>query len=256
MSSTTIVALVFAGIIALVIIGYINHLIEKTKLDRARRRAELADRYRRCGSLSASLPGQLMSVELKQLLSRLELHYLEQLKTVERNEPKHQARAQELRQLIATNDETTLSNSSVKISTDEQAKDVRFQLESLQAQIVRGVEEKILTAAQGKQWLAQLRHMLTAVYIEYFNNVGQQFLAQNRPAQARLAYERGIQYLEKQNDPTLYKQPLQQFQTQLERSNALLLEQNQQKSSQVSTLTAELETQTQEEDWKKKHIYD
>lgn len=260
MSSTIIVALIFAGIFALLIIGYINHHIEKSKLERARRKVDLAERYRRCANLSAALPGQLMSAELKALLSRLELHYLEQLLTIEGKDAKLKARAEQLRALVNgkgdSADEAGITNPPLKITTDEQAKDVRFQLEGLQAQIVRGVQEKVLSTAQGKEWLGRLRHMLATVYIEYFNNVGQQLLAKNQPAQARLAFERGIQYLKKQNEPNLYKQPLQQFQEQLERANALVLEQTQQKTSQGSTLTAELETQGQQEDWKKKHIYD
>lgn len=256
MSSTTIVMLIFAGIAALFSIGYVNHLLEKTKLDKARRKAELVDRHRRCANLSSSLPGQLMTADLKQLLNRLELHVIEQLKVIDRHEPKYKLRADDLRQLMAKAGDLSVTNPHVKIISDEQTKDVRFQLESLQAQIVRAVEEKVLSNAQGKQWLAQIRHMLVIVYIEYFNNIGRQQLEQNRASQARLVFERAVQYLKKQKDPTPYKQQLTQFKALFERANVLVLEQTGPQPDQASELTEGLAMQSQEEDWKKKHIYD
>lgn len=256
MSSTTIVILIFAGIAALFAIGYVNHLLEKAKLDKARRKAEFIDRYRRCADLSSSLPGQLMTTDLKQLLNRLELHFIDQLRAIDRHEPKYKLRAEELRQRIAKADDLPVNNPHVKIITDEQTKDVRFQLESLQAQIIRAVEEKVLTNAQGKQWLGQIKHMLVMVYIDYFNNLGRQQLEQNRPGQARLVFERGVQYLKKQKDPTPYKQQITQFEVLLERADALVFEHTSPKPDQTSELTEGLALQSQQDEWKKKQLYD
>lgn len=256
MSSATIVVLVLAGIVALLFIGYINHMLEKSKLDRARRRAELVDRYRRCAALSEGLPGQLITPELKQLLNRLELHALDELVSIDRNEPKYPLRAEELRQCISKGDELPVNNPPLQITTDAQVKDVRFQLESLQAQIIRGAEEKALPVEHAKQWLAQVKHMLVHLYIEYFNNIGRQLLGQKRPGQARLAFERAVQYLKKQKDPTPYQQHLKQFQELFEHANALLLEQTNAKKNGTSELTEGLELQSFDEEWKKKQIYD
>ncbi|WP_205340569.1 hypothetical protein [Denitrificimonas caeni] len=256
MSSVTIVILIFIAIAALLFIGYINQLIEKTSLEKARLKADLLDRYRRCGILSEALPGQLMSVELKQLLNRLELHFVEQLSTIDSQEAKYKLREEELRQSIAEADELRIKNLPVTIISDQQAKDVRFQLESLQAQIIRAVEEKLLPGAEGKYWLGQLKHMLVTVYIDYFNNSGRQFLEQDNTAQARLMFERAIQYLKKQNDAALYKQPMAQFESLLARTNASMLEGSNPSSEQISELTEGLELQDQENEWKKKHIYD
>jgi len=255
MSSTTIFILIIAGILALLIIGYINHSLERSKLERARRKADLADRCRRCANLSTGLPSQLMTADLKQLLSRLELHYTEQLQAFDRNDSQLKQRAAELRQMLEQGAEIPLDNLPVKISTDQQAKEVRFQLEGLQAQIVRATEDKILTVAVGKQWLDHLKHLLVTLYIEYFTTVGQQFLTQNRPAQARLAYERAVQYLKKQADRTLYKTALEQFTAQLENARVLEAEQAEKKAEAITELTSGLESQA-EEDWKKKQIYD
>lgn len=256
MSSVTIVVLILAGVIALFLIGYLNHVLEKSKLDKARRKAELVDRQRRCASLSESLPGQLMTTELKQLLNRLELHFIDQLKAIERHDPKYKLRTEELRQLISKGDELPVKNLPVKIISDEQAKDVRFQLESLQTQILRAVEEKVIPAAQGKHWVAHIKQMLITVYIDFFNNIGRQFLEQNRPGQARLVFERGVQFLKKQKDVSIYQQQLKQFEALLERANALVLEHTRPSPEQSSELTEGLAQQNNDEEWKKKQIYD
>lgn len=256
MSSVTIVILILVGVVALFLIGYLNHALEKNKLDKARRKAELIDRQRRCANLSESLPGQLMTTDLKQLLNRLELHFIDQLKVIERHDPKYKLRAEELRQLIAKADDLPIKNPPLTIITDEQAKDVRFQLESLQTQIIRAVEEKLIPTNQGKQWLVQIKQMLVNVYIDYFSNLGRQLLSQNQPGKARLVFERAVQYLKKQKDINLYQQQLKQFEALLTRANASVLEHTRPNPAQSTELTEGVEQQDQENEWKKKQIYD
>lgn len=256
MSSVTIVILILVGVVTLFLIGYLNHVLEKNKLDKARRKAELIDRQRRCANLSESLPGQLMTVELKQLLNRLELHFIDQLRVIEKHDPKYKLHAEELRQLIAKADDLPIKNPPLTIITDEQAKDVRFQLESLQTQIIRAVEEKLIPANQGKQWLVKIKQMLVNVYIDYFSNLGRQLLSQNQPGKARLVFERAVQYLKKQKDINLYQQQLKQFEALLTRANASVLEHTRPNPAQSTELTEGIEQQDQEDGWKKKQIYD
>ena len=79
---------------------------------------------------------------------------------------------------------------------------------------------------------------------------------QNQPGQARLAYERGVQYLRKQADPAPYGQSLKAFEAQLVRANALLQSTLEPSSDEVNALTEGLKTDEAEGDWKKKAIYD
>lgn len=256
MSSVTIVILILVGVVVLFLIGYLNHILEKNKLDKARHKAELIDRQRRCAHLSESLPGQLMTTDLKQLLNRLELHCIDQLRVIDRHDPKYKLRAEELRQLIAKADELPIKNPPLTITSDEQVKDVRFQLESLQAQIIRAVEEKLIAANQGKQWLEHIKQMLVNVYIDYFSNLGRQLLSQNQPSKARLVFERAVQYLKKQKDMQLYRQQLQEFEALLAHANALVLEHTRPNPAQSTQLTQGIEQHNQEDEWKKKQIYD
>ena len=83
--------------------------------------------------------------------------------------PSSNSAPEALRQLLEKQAEIPDDNLPEKINTDQQAKEVRFQLEGLQAQIVRAVEDKILTVAVGKQWLDHLKHMLDTLYRVLYN---------------------------------------------------------------------------------------
>ena len=79
MTPSMITLLVVAGIVLLIAIGYMNHVVENNKLEKARLKVELTDRVRRCSEVSETFPGQLMSPGLKHLLTRLELNACQRL---------------------------------------------------------------------------------------------------------------------------------------------------------------------------------
>ena len=74
MTPLLITLLIVAGIALLIVIGYINNVVENGKIERVRTRVELADRLRRCGEITETFPGQFMTPALKLLLTRLELN--------------------------------------------------------------------------------------------------------------------------------------------------------------------------------------
>lgn len=257
MSSTIIITLVIAGIVLLLSLGYLNNVLEKNTLNKARRKAQLIDRQRRCATLSETLPGQLVSVELKQLLNRIELKLSDELSALDPKNTACKARADQLRELIGQGQALPVSNTPLAIASETQIKDVRFQLESLQAQIVRAAEEKVISAVEGKKWLGQVRHMLVSVYIDYFNAIGGDFLAQKRANQARLVFERAVQFLNKQKNPAPYQQALGEFEELLAQAKSLSVEQTQPSAVQDNELIAAV-AQEDEDDaqWKKKQMYD
>jgi hypothetical protein len=69
-------------------------------------------------------------------------------------------------------------------------------------------QEGFLATNEAKHWVKEIRHILVLLHIEFFNNLGQQALQQNQPGQARLAFERGVQYLRKQPEPKQYEEQL------------------------------------------------
>lgn len=256
MSPLVITILIVAGIAILIGIAYINNVVENNKLEKARIKADLNDRLRRCTDLAETLPGQLMTPALKLLLSRLQLHLNERMLPLDKSNSAIKARIEELRKLIAQGESIAVNNPPQPILSEAKAKDVRYQLENLHGQLSRCAKEGIINASETKHWLKQLRQMLTQVHIEFFGNLGQQALQKNQPGQARLAFERGVQYLRKQPDPAPYQSALKKFEEQLARANALVLEINKPSSNEPSELDAGLESFGGDDEWKKKIIYD
>jgi hypothetical protein len=256
MSPLVITIMIVSGIALLIAIAYINHMVENNKLEKARLKADLNDRLRRSIDLSETLPGQLMTPQLKLLLSRLQLHFGERLLPLDKSNSALKTRLEELRKHIAQGESIPVKNPPQQILSEAKAKDVRFQLESLHGQLTRSVQDGLLTANEAKHWLGEVRTMLTQVHIEFFSNLGQQALQQNQPGQARLAFERGVQYLRKQPDPARYQTQLQKFEEQLARANAMVLDKTQPAPDDASELNQGLSSLESEEDWKKKNIYD
>ncbi|WP_043309889.1 hypothetical protein [Pseudomonas sp. ML96] len=255
MSPIVITALIVAGIVVLFSIAYINHMVENSKLEKARLKADLSDRVRRARDVSESMPGQLMSPALKLMLSRLELQLGDRLLQLDKQNSNLRTRLAELREMVAKGDDIPVRNPPQQILNEAKAKDVRFILENLHGQITRAAQEHVLQAAEAKRWLGEIRHMLVQLHFEFFSNLGQHSMQQGQPGQARLAYERGVQYLRKQPDAGRYKAQLQQLEESLARANAVVLE----KAKPAVTETSELDEGLKslgEDDWKKKNIYD
>ncbi|MCO6056856.1 hypothetical protein NG726_09250 [Pseudomonas sp. MOB-449] len=256
MSPLVITLLIVVGIVILIVIGYINHMMENSKLEKARLKADLSDRLRRCGDLSETLPGQMVSPGLKLLLTRLQLQLGERLLQLDKRDADLKGRLDPLRSLASQGESIPVANPPQKIQTEAKAKDVRFQLESLHGQITRAAQEGLLPSDDAKNWVKEIRDMLVQLHVEFFTNLGLQALQESQPRQARLAFERGVQYLQKQPDPARHQDRLQQLKAQLARANAMVLESDQPGTTEPSELTQGLKSLDDEDIWKKKNIYD
>ncbi|MBA1205052.1 hypothetical protein G7009_25370 [Pseudomonas capeferrum] len=255
MTPLLITLLIVAGITLLIVIGYLNNVVENGKLERARLKIELAERLRRCGEINDTFPGQLMTPALKLLLTRLELNLNQRQLALDKQSADLKAHIIELEGLIGQGENIAVNNPPSPIQTEAKAKDVRFLLEALHNQITRAAQEGFLTASEAKHWIRVIRQILVLLHIEFFNNLGQLALQQEQPGQARLAFERGVQYLRKQPEPALYQEQLTYMEKLLARANAMVLDQMEPATMDENELTQGLKTDT-EENWKKKALYD
>ena len=255
MTPLLITLLIVAGIALLIVIGYLNNVVENGKLERARLKIELAERLRRCGEITETFPGQYMTPALKLLLTRLELNLNQRQLALDKYNAGIKTRIGELEGLIAQGAQIPVNNPPNPIQTEVKAKDVRFLLEALHNQVTRAAQEGFLPAPEAKHWVREVRHILVLLHIEFFNNLGQQALQQNQPGQARLAFERGVQYLRKQPEPKVYEEQLTYLEKLLARANAQVLDRMAPAEDEHNELTEGLKTD-EDETWKKKVMYD
>ncbi len=252
MSPIVITLLIGTGIAILIAIVYINHMLENSKLEKARLRADLNDRVRRSREVSESLPGQLMTPALKLLLTNFELQFSDRLLLLNKTDNALRTRISELRELASKNEKIPVSNPAQPIHNEAKAKEVRFILENLHSQISRAAQDGLMQANEAKHWGKEIQHMLTLLHIDFFNSLGQQALQGAQPGQARLAFERGVQYLRKQPEPGKYQSQLTQMEAQLERANTMVLENSKPVADEENQLTEGLKSLDDDEDWKKK----
>ena len=255
MSPVLIAGLVIAGLFVLIAIGVVNQIVEKNSLEKARMRAELSDRIRRCANLSDSFPGQMMTPALKLLLARLELNVAERLLPLDRKNATLEARVAALRSAVAKGDGIPVENSAVKVTTEAQAKEIRLLLEDLHAQIIWANKQSQLDATTAKRWIHEIQRMMVMLHVEYFSNAGQQALQQGSAHKARLAFERGIQHIRKQANPADYQAQLATLEASYSHANKLEQTQQQPKLDEPNELAEGLKSLESEDDWKKNNIY-
>jgi hypothetical protein len=251
-SPIVITLLIGTGIIILIAIVYINHMLENSKLEKARLRADLNDRARRSRDVSDNLPGQLMTPALKLLLTRFELQFSDRLLPLDKTNSALRSRITDLRELANKNELIPINNPAQPINNEAKAKEVRFILENLNSQISRATQDGLMQANEAKYWGKEIQHMLTLLHIDFFNSLGQQALQSAQPGQARLAFERGVQYLRKQPELGKYQTQLTQMEAQLERANSMVLENTKPVADEANQLTEGLKSMDDEDDWKKK----
>lgn len=255
MSPALIAGLVLGGLFLLILIGFVNQLVEKHNLEKARRRAELGDRMRRCSKLSETLPGQLMTPALKLMLTRLELYLNDNLQALEKSNTALANRATELKELLGKGNQIPVQNPQQQILTEAQAKAVRLQLEDLHAQVVWANRQGQLDTAAAKRWIQEIQKMLVLLHIDYFNNLGRQALQQGNAHKARLAYERGLQYVRKQPNQGDFKAHLEKLQANFAHASELEQTQHRPRLEEASQLAEGLKDLESEDDWKINNIY-
>src|SRR5690606_23673004 len=151
-SALVITILIVGGIALLMLIAYANQAVENNKLEKARQRADLLDRIRRCQNISERMPGQLMTPQLKLLLSKLQLQLNERLLPLDKKNSELQSEIATLKTEVAKGESIAVKNPPQPIANEAKAKDIRFLLENLHALITGSVQNGLLPANEGKHW--------------------------------------------------------------------------------------------------------
>lgn len=254
MSPVVISGLVVAALFLVIAIGYANQIVEKHNLEKARLRADLSDRIRRCAAVSEALPGQMMTPQLKTMLSRLELQLCERMLPLDRKNSAHASRLQVLNSALGEGGVAVPGNPPAKITSEAQAKQIRLLLEDLQALVVWAAKQRQLDEDSARYWLREIQRLQVQLHVEYFENMGNLALQQRQPHKARTAFERGIQYLRKQPQLPEYQVLIKTFAAHVQAATQAEQERQQPALDEPSELAEGLKD-LDDDDWKKNNIY-
>lgn len=252
MSVTLTAGLLLVGFFLLLVIAYVNNLVEANKLKRARQRAALTDRVRRCAVLEVSLPAQMLTPKLRVLLATLELYWSEGLLEGNKKGSKLRERVQHLRHVISAAEATEVEEveptdaeasgqehseptpahtqeqakvSFGQVQTESQFNEVRYLLEDLYNLISAAGKESAINFAEVKYWQQEIKFFSSLLYLEYVSNLGQLALNRKQFAKARQFFEQAIRYLSKKPTFPHREQRLEQLEQWLGQATAALLKQ-------------------------------
>jgi len=255
LSPLLIGSLVAGGILILLSIGFINHSLERTKLERARLTAELSARLKVCQTLAFQLPGQFMSPDLKKLLVSYEVHLLEKLLRVDRKNQRAQQALNSARQLL-TQADIPVDNAPIKVDNPIKAKDIRLQLENLHHLLNQMHRDGLLDKNALQQWATLINQQLVATALDMFQIVAEQAMRDQKPRVAKLQYERAIAYLTQLNNPA-HNHELERYRQLLKMAELATIRTEQAQTDDANELTAGLqELEQSDAAWKKKAVYD
>ena len=196
MSTMLIVALVVGGLVIVIGLGFFSQALERARLERARALAELQARWNHCHSISAGLPGQFMSPELKTLLLKVETSLLERLLKLDPHNTRYPGLLAELRQQLVRG-ELKVSNAVLSINSDVAAQTVRRQLADLLQLLEQARADRLLNDQELLRWSRQIRAYQSETTLNMYRTLAEQAMGEGKPRVAKLQYERAVAYLTK-----------------------------------------------------------
>lgn len=199
MSTTLIVALVVAGLVIVLGIGFFSQAMERARLERARTLAELQARWNHCHAVSNGLPGQYMSPELKGLLLEEEVSLLERLVRLDPRNGRYADQLKEARQQQGKG-EPQVRNAPLAIGDEAAAQNVRRQLADLLQLLDQARAEKRLDDQTFLRWTRQIRLHQTETTLNMYRSLAEAAMREGKPRVAKLQYERAVAYLTKHPD--------------------------------------------------------
>jgi hypothetical protein len=256
--STTALALMFVSCILLFLfMAYVDQVADRYQLDKARLRADLNDRIYRIGTLSETFPNQFMTPELKQLLIRLELSLIRRLNALQKQTEALTEREALLLDLEKHGLDITIDNPPCPVINEAVFKDVNFQLETLNGQVHRAVQDGLLTKADASGWFKSVRYWLALSNLDMFEAMAHQALESNQPRLAKRACERALQYIRNQSDQGAFESQRESFEKGMAEAEKMI-EKQVEAESNVPTSPAEKPApeSKEESEWKKKQVYD
>lgn len=251
MSPMLIAILVVGGLAIVIGIGFLSQAVERSRLQRARAVAELQARWNHCNGISAGLPGQFMSTELKMLLLQLEASLLERLLKQDGKQARYASQLAEVREQLGKG-EPRIDNAPLVIGNEASAQTARQQLGDLLRLLEQARREGSIDDAVFQRWNQELGQHLLQTTLSMYQALANQAMQAGKPRVAKLQYERALAYLAKQQHPAGASQVAVFRQLMLQAEQAAL------HMEQAGTALSEGVQALEEDDqaWKKKALYD
>jgi len=263
MSSVNIIAIIIALLSVLVCYAFIAQTVKQRQDQRNRLLAALKARSRNFKFMLNGFPAGFLPKELTLLVQRGLIDVCEQLAKVEPREPLHMQDLQTVFTSMAEVQRQTKPHSAIPIENPQQMKEVKLCLEELN-RFIHGLEAKhVLAQNQAETFRGQIRQLVLQLTVDNYELQGRQARQASKTKLAHHYYDLSIKLLVREGKPGQFDARIAKMKAILAGLSKQLHDEEQvtpvtdQELAEQEEIASEWDKFDSDEDiWKKKHVYD
>ena len=263
MGTESIITLIIAGLMVFVGTAFVIHTVERNRKEKKRLETALSKRAASLQHMLDNFPENFLGNELKVLICKSLINIYEQLINIGSNKSQCNAQIANISQRL----QTLASESSDKpyqaLENPAQIKEVKAQLNMLYGFINKLLTQNSIGKAQAQAYTQQLQVLLTQTSIDHYAIAARQAEEQQKIPLAIHYYQSALDKLNKESLSKAYHQYAINYQQKINELRALTPQVTKDPLPEqgAETTTAASEEwdkflDTDEDDWKKKSVYD
>jgi hypothetical protein len=261
MSTSLIIVLVVAGLLLMVGTAYSIQIMEKNKQEKRRLMFSLRERADNFKTMLESFPQGFLTPDLQVLMCKCLLDILEQLVQVDSsNRSSHNQSISQVTTHLEQLKTNPGSGGYQSLNDPKHIQQVQKMLGNVYNFIVKLRQSNSINEAQANSYATQIRRLTTLSALDAFRIAGQSAIKDNKPRLALHYQTMSIDKMKKENTDGFFSERIAAYEAQLVELNKAI-EQSEQVAKQSAIKSNDEwnkfeEQSQQQEQWKKKAIYD
>lgn len=263
MGTETIVTFIIAGLLIFVGTAFVIHTVEQNRREKKRLETSLYKRAANLQHMLDNFPENFLGNDLKALICKSLLNIYEQLINIGSSKTQCNAKVTDINQHLQTLAAENSNKPYQALENAGQIKEVKDQLNMLYGFINQLSAQNSISKAQAESYTCQLKVLLSQTAIDNYVIAARQAEAQEKFRLAIHYYQAALDKLEKENLSGAYHQHALDYQKRIADLRPLNDQQQvvspDDKNKEADTASnAEWDNfmDTNEDEWKKKSVYD
>ena len=263
MSTESIVTFIIAGLLVFVGTAFVIHTVEQNRREKKRLETSLLKRAANLQHMLDNFPENFLGSELKALICKSLLNIYEQLINIGSNSSQYNTQMTDINQRLQTLAGESRNKPYQALENPGQIKEVKDQLNMLYGFISQLSAQNSINKAQAEAYTRQLKVLLSQTAIDNYVIAARQAESQEKSRLAIHYYQAALDKLNKENLSSAYHQHALDYQKKI---TDLRSHDDQQEVVSPSSEGKETGTEsnaewdkfmdTDEDEWKKKSVYD
>lgn len=261
MSTPLIIALVIAGLLLMVGTAYSIQIMEKNNREKRRMMFSLRERAEHFKIMLESFPQGFLTPDLQVLMCKCLLDILEQLVQVDSaNRSQHNQAISQVTSRFEQLKANPGSTGYQSLSDPKHVQQVQKLLSNLYNFIVKLRQANSISEAEATNYAKQIRRLTAISALDAFRIAGQTALKEGKPRLALHYQTMSIDKMKKENVDGFFSEKITVYQAQIGELEKAIEQHEQAQKESIAKTSEEWnkfeEQNQQQEQWKKKAVYD